>query len=155
MFGKGTSHVWEGSEYASVYCSDIGMPHYIVNAFFLIHLWRSEKLTNIREFPDQFVNLWDPSVYANFADQKILENQTFMFDLWSVLSLKRFIVNKEAAPGGVLWEKVFSEILQNSQENTCARVSFLIKLQASECNFVWHVRVFPVVKTKVIWRTKF
>ena len=29
-------------------------------------------------------------------------------------------------------EKVFVEILQNSQENTCARVSFLIKLQAYE-----------------------
>ena len=34
----------------------------------------------------------------------------------------------------VVWvcsvEKVLLEILQNSQENTCARVSFLIKLQA-------------------------
>ena len=28
--------------------------------------------------------------------------------------------------------KVFSEILQNSQENTCARVSFLIKFQAED-----------------------
>ena len=28
-------------------------------------------------------------------------------------------------------KKVFIEILQNSQENTCAGVSFLIKLQAS------------------------
>ena len=28
-------------------------------------------------------------------------------------------------------KKVFLEILQNSQENTCARVSFLIKLQTS------------------------
>ena len=28
-------------------------------------------------------------------------------------------------------ENVFLEIPQNSQENTCARVSFLIKLQAS------------------------
>ena len=27
-------------------------------------------------------------------------------------------------------KKVFVKILQNSQENTCARVSFLIKLQA-------------------------
>ena len=27
-------------------------------------------------------------------------------------------------------KKVFLEILQNSQENTCARASFLIKLQA-------------------------
>ena len=31
-------------------------------------------------------------------------------------------------------KKVFLEILQNSQENTCARVSFLIKLQASDCS---------------------
>ena len=36
----------------------------------------------------------------------------------------------EAAMGDVLREKVFLEISQNSQENTCARVSFLIKLQA-------------------------
>ena len=47
------------------------------------------------------------------------------------------IVFSEAATGGVrkkfrkIWE-VFLEISQNSSENTCARVSFLIKLQASE-----------------------
>ena len=37
----------------------------------------------------------------------------------------------EAATKGVLQEKVFLEISQNSLENTCARVSLLIKLQAS------------------------
>ena len=37
----------------------------------------------------------------------------------------------EAAAGGVLLEKVFLDISQNSQENTCVRVPFLIKLQAS------------------------
>ena len=31
----------------------------------------------------------------------------------------------------VFYKKVFLEISQNSKENTCARVSFLIKLQAS------------------------
>ena len=45
---------------------------------------------------------------------------------------------------GVLWrsshrrysvKKLFLEIWQNSQENTCARVSFLIKLHAVACNF--------------------
>ena len=35
----------------------------------------------------------------------------------------------EAATRGVLWKKVFLEISHNSRENTCARVSFLIKLQ--------------------------
>ena len=36
----------------------------------------------------------------------------------------------EAATEGVLWKKVFLKISQNSQENTCARVSFLVKLQS-------------------------
>ena len=39
----------------------------------------------------------------------------------------------EAVTRGVFSEKVFLEILQNSQENTCARVSFLIKLQENTC----------------------
>ena len=42
----------------------------------------------------------------------------------------------EAATRSILQEKVFLEISQNSQENTCARVSFLIKLQALACNFI-------------------
>ena len=33
-------------------------------------------------------------------------------------------------------KKVFLEISQNSQENACARVSFLIKLQVWVCNFI-------------------
>ena len=37
----------------------------------------------------------------------------------------------EAAFGGFLQQKVFWESFPNSQENTCARVSFLAKLQAT------------------------
>ena len=37
--------------------------------------------------------------------------------------------NMEVATRGALCKKVFLEISQNSQENTCVRVSFLIKLQ--------------------------
>ena len=33
-------------------------------------------------------------------------------------------------------KKVFMKISQNSQENTCARASFLIKLQVEACNFI-------------------
>ena len=33
--------------------------------------------------------------------------------------------------GGCLWKKMFLEISQNSEENTCDRVSVLIKLQTS------------------------
>ena len=50
-------------------------------------------------------------------------------------------------------KKAFLEILQNSQENTCATVYFLIKLQAF-CNFIkketiWH-RCFPVNSAKFL-----
>ena len=41
-----------------------------------------------------------------------------------------FAKHSEAATRGVLCKKVFLEISQNSQENTCAKVSLLIKLQA-------------------------
>ena len=41
--------------------------------------------------------------------------------------------NTEAATRDVLWKKVLLEISQDSQENTCVKASFLIKLQASRC----------------------
>ena len=44
----------------------------------------------------------------------------------------------KAATGGVLLEKVFLEILQNSQENTCAKVSFLIKAEVT-ASYLSHV----------------
>ena len=62
-------------------------------------------------------------------------------------------------------KKVFLEILQNSQENTCARVSFLIKLQAlgqycevSKNNvFTKHLRTSVVIqialRVKKRWKT--
>ena len=47
--------------------------------------------------------------------------------------------------------KVFLEILQNSQENTCTRVSFLIKLQA--CNFIEKDTLAPVSFAKLLRTT--
>ena len=47
----------------------------------------------------------------------------------------RLIVVSETATGGVLKKNVVLEVSQNSQENTCARKSFLIKLP-KVCNFI-------------------
>ena len=47
----------------------------------------------------------------------------------SKLKSSKLLLLNTAATGDVLQEKVFLEISQNSQENTRARVSFLIKLQ--------------------------
>ena len=46
-----------------------------------------------------------------------------------------YISLQKQSCGGVLYKKVFLEISQNSQENTCASVSFLVKLQASSLQF--------------------
>ena len=51
----------------------------------------------------------------------------FFYFAWILI----FTLNMEAATGGVLLEKLILKISQISQENTCVRVSFLIKLQAS------------------------
>ena len=58
--------------------------------------------------------------------KKHMKNKYFNY---SEYALQRLYIEKlEVATRGVLWEKLFLEISQNSQENTCARVSFLIKI---------------------------
>ena len=42
------------------------------------------------------------------------------------------------------FKKGVPKISQNSQENTCARVAFLIKLQADACNFIKKVTLAQV-----------
>ena len=53
------------------------------------------------------------------------QNQGCFTEVYSRINLS------EAATRCVLCKKVFLEITQNSQGNTCAKVSFLVKLQAS------------------------
>ena len=50
--------------------------------------------------------------------------------VYSHQALTFSLLLSKAAIRGVLQKKVFLEISQNSQENICARVSFLIRLQA-------------------------
>ena len=57
-------------------------------------------------------------------------SQNFPINLLGVLSMLS-AVTKEAFVQRCSVKTVFLEISQNSQENTCARVSFLIKLHAS------------------------
>ena len=64
-----------------------------------------------------------------------------------------FSVKKEEVTQKCSVTKVFLKISQNSQKNTCARVSFLIKLQALVCTFInnrlWH-RCFLVNFDKLL-----
>ena len=53
-----------------------------------------------------------------------------------VIYEKKLFFCSEAVARRCSVKRVFLKILQNSQENTCVRVSFLVNLQASACNFI-------------------
>ena len=53
------------------------------------------------------------------------------------ISKRHFSINVEASVQACSLKKIFLEISQNSQENTCARFSFLIKLQASRIIYLY------------------
>ena len=82
-------------------------------------------------FSEPFIGVFKSSISKNF---KVF--QVNLFCSVSMLGLQKFVQktceseHSEAATGGVLWKKVMLEISQNSQENTCAGVSLLIKVQA-------------------------
>ena len=62
----------------------------------------------------------------------------FLNGKWTFFSFCEIVeMNKIKIARGVQLEKVFLEISQNSQENTCARVSFLIKNRSGTCVFLW------------------
>ena len=62
--------------------------------------------------------------------------------------IKDLINTSEAATKDVLWKKVLLEIPQNSEANICARISFLIKLQASGLQRLWY-NCLPVNFAKI------
>ena len=67
----------------------------------------------------------------------VCERLLLVSDMFIVVSkttvekIQNYYRNTEAVVQRCSVKKVFLEISQNSQENTCARASFLIKLQAS------------------------
>ena len=66
-----------------------------------------------------------------------ISHYTFTKEPFGRLLLQKYLsCFSEAATKGVLCKKLFLEISQNSQENACARVSYLINLQAKACNFI-------------------
>ena len=65
-----------------------------------------------------------------FKGLSLMQIKTFFLEDESSNLKVKYVQSTETATKGVLYKKVFLEISQNSQENTCARVFFLIKLQA-------------------------
>ena len=62
-------------------------------------------------------------------------------------------LNTEAVAGRCSVIKVFLEISQNSHENTCARVSFLIKLQAETLAQLFCCKFCKIFKKIFLYKT--
>ena len=112
-----------------------------------------EKLMN-----EQIIIYYSPSNALCLSGKSMQKNIGVILYLEYVLfplgSICKYWIS-EAATRDVLYENVYLEISQNSQENTCARVSFLIKLQAT--GFIkkrLRHRCFPVGFAQIL-RTPF
>ena len=78
-----------------------------------------------------------PLVINSNSDSLGFENRHFDIPGMSIAKMS------EAATRGVLWKKALLKISQNAQENTCAKVSFLIKLRDSGKDvFMWILQNF-------------
>ena len=106
----------------------------IWNKFLLFYQSQSNHSRTISDFRS--------TENTNMVDKKAFK-PNFIFNVWiiceeSVLTLH--VDTQQPHPETVVRrysvKKVFLQISQNSRENTCARVSFLITLQASGCNFI-------------------
>ena len=82
-------------------------------------LWFGFKQLRLFVLPNYIVYLWN--TWKGDTEDTFLSLITW-FWLW-------FWLPSEAVAWRCSIKKVFLEILQNSQENTCGRVCFLIKLQ--------------------------
>ena len=69
--------------------------------------------------------------FANLKSQILLNERHHEYFSMKKFYLKNTFLTAEAVVWRCSIKKVFLEISQNLQENTCARESFLIKLQAS------------------------
>ena len=81
---------------------------------------------------------WKVKGRAQQVKNKKCKNFSFFIIFFVILEMIEISIcfnllscNTEAVAQRCFVRKVFLEIWQNSQESTCARVSFLIKLQAS------------------------
>ena len=67
----------------------------------------------------------------------MLRRIAVLFDIFKDCVIRDlYYLTEEADRRRCSVKKVFLNISQNSQENSCARVSFLIKFQVQTCNFI-------------------
>ena len=88
-------------------------------------------------------------LFRNTHSAKIIWRLLPLYVNCEILNVEKTIEEQKQSPGGVLSKKVLLKISKKSQENTCARVSFLVK----DWNFIkkrLQHRCFPMKYGKFI-----
>ena len=106
-----------------------------------LYLWLSSVLYFSPRFRDgslQSILNYLFLAYSAVVEKKLISSwNSFSFNWYYAFRFK--IISFQKQPPEVFLKKTCFPVSfvtsQNSLENTCARVSFLIKLQASACNF--------------------
>ena len=89
-------------------------------------------LLNMLSFCKRWVGFYSQSNYLYWMN--LMKVRAIIYKLWRAMSLdcnSLSLLVPEGVARSCSVKRVFLEISQNSQESTCARVSFLIKLQAT------------------------
>ena len=96
-------------------------------------------------FPVNIAKFLKTRILKNIFTWKLPQNYLTTWIFCNLL-LFRALCYSEAVVQGCSVKKTFLEISQNSHENTCARVSVLIKLNTSAGSF-WHekIRIFDFI----------
>ena len=121
----------------------------LIQASSFFGLWTIERKCLVKIFP----------FFSLFNDKKCNDRQNLDKHLKNVFTVKQFTIEKyifpETGARRCSVKKMFLKIVQNSQENTCARASFLIILQAwglwlyQKIHFVWN-RCFKWIFAKFL-----
>ena len=96
-----------------------------------IHIW----LYN--HFPDTETSshYWSLMyITTSFSDSEISSHYRYL--MYITTSFRYCKTQSNFSRCRSSWPKVFLKISKNSQESTCVRASFLIKLQGETCNFI-------------------
>ena len=121
----------------------------LIQASSFFGLWTIERQCLVKIFP----------FFSLFNAKKCNDRQNLDKHLKNVFTVKQFTIEKyifpETGARRCSVKKMFLKIVQNSQENTCARASFLIILQAwglwlyQKIHFVWN-RCFKWIFAKFL-----
>ena len=119
---------WLSTQYSMIYCGSFTRYLSVNLNFFGTLSFALNKISSnfLQGYFLRIAKLHELSYLLKIRDGSVLVFRRLLHQMKNISLIIFHLLLTEAATRGVLYKKVFSEISQYSQENTCTRVSFLI-----------------------------